>query len=785
MDTGKSINNSKNLEYDSIIEENIYQAEHTNTIENQDDINYFEKFKIIFDTFSDVLIIVDNNANIKYASASIEKIFGYNQNEVLNTNCYYYIHPDDIPNAKELLDLCLNDSLSVESIELRICHKEEIWRFIQIRATNLINNPKVNGIVLTIRDITTIKTKNEELFKSNRRYEAILQAIPDIIFVVSKNGIILEINTDIDDDFCYQKEKIIGKNIEEIGFKADNYHRLLTQIKESIKTESILIEEYKFNLPNNKNWYETRVISLNKNEVLVILRRITETKNIDDQLRTSEKKYRLLVEDAPVGIFRATIEGKYTDINKVYSKMLGYDSPKDALNAIHNIAEQVFIHPEKRNQIIELISRNAALYCFENEYRRKDNTTFVGSLSCKVIREEDGTPNSIFGFVEDITERKITELALKDSEEKFRKIIEQSPIGIVITDENGNIVEWNQEIENITQLNRNSILGQKIWNIQIKMLSPDFINENTLEILRLKILTALETGNVEWLNKYIEFEIPYLDTGKKLINTLFFSIKSQWGYKLCAFVMDVTEQKISQLALQESEHLLRQTVHSKDKFFRIIAHDIRNPLSSFINMFDTIINDFSSLTLNELKHLTILMNESANNLFRLLNNLLEWAKSQTGAIQYNPEEADLWFIAMNEISIMESVANNKGITLINEIQANTTVFCDVKMIQTIIRNLISNAIKYTHTNGIIQIKYSSSEDSHFVSVVDNGIGMSQDNIKKLFKIDEQVKTIGTKGEPSSGIGLILCKEFIDKHNGCFKVESEIGKGSIFTFIIPK
>ncbi len=179
------------------------------------------------------------------------------------------------------------------------------------------------------------------------------------------------------------------------------------------------------------------------------------------------------------------------------------------------------------------------------------------------------------------------------------------------------------------------------------------------------------------------------------------------------------------------------------------------------------------------------MYNSANRLRRLILNLLQWARSQTGRIEYNPENNDLKFEIDENISLLIESAEAKNLNLYSEIEENTFVYGDKNMIKTVIRNLISNAIKFTHNGGEIKISSKNKNDFIEVAVIDTGIGISKENITKLFRIDAQYTTYGTAEEKGSGLGLILCREFIEKNGGKIWIESELEKGSAFKFTLPQ
>jgi signal transduction histidine kinase/ligand-binding sensor domain-containing protein len=223
---------------------------------------------------------------------------------------------------------------------------------------------------------------------------------------------------------------------------------------------------------------------------------------------------------------------------------------------------------------------------------------------------------------------------------------------------------------------------------------------------------------------------------------------------------------------------------SKDKFFSIIAHDLRNPFNNIIGFSELLIEDIKSGDHSRNEKYAGMINISAVQTLRLLENLLEWANSQTGKIPFKPQPIKLGELLNEEFSMLNDLAVRKKIELKSSLTDNLMIMADKNMVLTILRNLISNAIKFTHKNGKVEVSARIKNKNAEISVSDNGIGMTKDTIAKIFRIDTTLSTRGTENEKGTGLGLFLCKEFIEKHGGKIWVESESGKGSIFKFLLP-
>lgn len=241
-------------------------------------------------------------------------------------------------------------------------------------------------------------------------------------------------------------------------------------------------------------------------------------------------------------------------------------------------------------------------------------------------------------------------------------------------------------------------------------------------------------------------------------------------------------QKNEELQITNKE--LQTTNSEKDKFFSIISHDVRGPLSTFLGLTELMAEGLQTYPLNEIQHMAESMKTTASNLLELLGNLLEWARMQRGLIVYNPESIILNNIWMESMEVIHQSARNKSIVIKVEIPEAMTVIADKNMLGSIIRNLTSNAVKFTKEGGKVTIKAKKTETNWIeISVKDTGIGMKEEMVENLFKIDRNSSRPGTAGEPSTGLGLLLCKDFVEKQDGRIWAESKIGKGSIFYFTL--
>jgi len=237
--------------------------------------------------------------------------------------------------------------------------------------------------------------------------------------------------------------------------------------------------------------------------------------------------------------------------------------------------------------------------------------------------------------------------------------------------------------------------------------------------------------------------------------------------------------------IEKQNNELVKINNEKDKFFSIIAHDLRSPFTGLLSLTQMLAEEFEDFTKEEMVRTINSLKESASILYKLLENLLSWSLIKRGLMEFNFEKLNLYYAVNSNLEILEQRAIQKKIALINNTDPEIFVYSDKNIIYTVLRNLISNSVKFTPSGGSVTVNSQDLKNKIEISVKDTGIGISEVDLHRLFKIDEKVSNKGTEGEPSTGLGLLLCKELIEKNNGEIYVKSEIGKGSEFAFTLPK
>ncbi len=285
----------------------------------------------------------------------------------------------------------------------------------------------------------------------------------------------------------------------------------------------------------------------------------------------------------------------------------------------------------------------------------------------------------------------------------------------------------------------------------------------------------LEKKNEEINRKREALESTYVKFRKRTIELFGKMVDLRKAYNI------INNQKKE---IESQRKQLHELNASKDKFFSIIAHDLKNPIAGFLGLTEVMAEDMASFTDEEKQEFIELIHKSSKQLHLLLENLLQWSRAQTGRLSYKPKKLNMYSIFQENYSLIHASAEVKQITIEEKVDREAEVWADTDMVNTILRNLLTNAVKFSERASKITVYTSIEGDKVITSVKDEGIGISDEELEKLFKIGYNKSKVGTANEEGTGLGLILCNEFVKRNGGEVIVESKEGEGSIFSFSLP-
>jgi len=373
-----------------------------------------------------------------------------------------------------------------------------------------------------------------------------------------------------------------------------------------------------------------------------------------------------------------------------------------------------------------------------------------------------------------------TSKKLRDSEEKYRllftRMIDGFALHEIMLDSDGKPYDYkyvsvNPAFEQLTGLQSRRIIGRTG-----RALLPESFN-NWIGLF----------GEVALTGKNVEFESYNAEINKHVKVNAFCPKKGFFALILediTTRVMVENEKKKAEEQLKKHALDLKNLNATKDKFFGIIAHDLKNPFSGILGASELLTDYVDQFDIKNIKVISELLHDSAKRGFALLENLLEWSRSQTGNIRFSPQKINVKDLITENLANLQHIKLNKNIEIHSFVTGDLEIYGDINMLNTVIRNLLNNAVKFTHRNGQVSVSAEGSDKQVTIAVKDTGIGIAKKDIGRLFRIDVQFTNFGTDQEKGTGLGLLLCKEFVEQHGGKIWVESIVGRGSEFKFTVP-
>lgn len=503
---------------------------------------------------------------------------------------------------------------------------------------------------------------------------------------------------------------------------------------------------------------------------------IAKKNQAEEAKNKSLDRFNGLIKKVPVGIYIVCIRADMQmDFEYVSDRWCEIHQIKreDALADISNVHKM--IHKDDIENFLKLneeVARNKKNFLWEGRFVIEGEIRWFRIESVPINYENEDI--RWYGVVQDITRRKLSELALRQSEQNFRTLADMAKIMISIVSEKNRekYLYVNNEWTSALEYSKKEAQELKAIDVLTPESHKQVMEYAAKRIQGLKVPASYEITVVTKSGK-----LKYLDNSSTIIN-----FNNQKAFLNTS--LDITEHKLLLKAMSESESALRELNAQKDKFFSIIAHDLKSPFNAILGFSELLLEQINEKNYTEIDKYAISIEQSSQRAFDLLINLLEWSRAQIGKVEFTPENFDMADLIKENIRLLESNAEQKAITINENIQHRIIAFADKQMINTVLRNLISNAIKFTQKGGEIKVLAENRAKEILISVIDNGIGIEPERIENLFRIDKSNSTPGTNKEHGTGLGLMLCKDFVEKHGGKIWAESKPGKGTVFYFTLP-
>ncbi len=761
---------------------------------NKSDIE--QKYKILSELTSDASFInyVDKNGNIttEFVGGNIKGLTGYSFEEFEKLGGREgLIIADDLFIVKNQIKSLLENKPA--TVQYRIKKKNGDIEWLEDIGYGIFDKKekRVTTFYNSIRSITREKRAYSELSESKQKYETLYKTMKimsdnaiDMIWTKDKNNKFTFVNKVVAEKLLNAKdtEEPIGKNEMyfikrernkhkndkdwySFGEECQNSDEIVKKTGKSgrfneygnVMGKFMFLDVYKAPLKDD-NGKITGTVGY--------ARDITELKKYEKELKDTVERFRNYLNFMPVAIFVFDKNGNIKEVNSAFEKITR--KKEEELKGV-NIKN--FIKPDNLEGFdkgLKILTMHGSVNG-QGRFVVNDAEKFI---SYHGIKLDD---NTYLAVLFDITQQKLTDKALKINEQRYRTVFENLPnIAVQAYDKNRKAIFWNETSTKIYGYTKEEALGKEFEELII----PDDRKEAAKNLIDKWINGKSLAKPGEYRRKRKDNTIFYVySTLIQIINYL--GEKEIFALDIDLSPIKETENKLKK-ALSELEELNK----TKDKIFSIIGHDLRSPFNSLLGFTELLSAKFHDFSEEEKYTMIKVLRKNSLQAYNLLNNILEWSRQQMGAISYQPSVVFIKNIFDEVISYIEINADEKDITIENKINPHHFAFVDKGSIAVVIRNLLSNAIKFTPKNGKITINSNLINTNLWVSITDTGMGIKKEVIDKLLSGQGEYTSTGTEGEKGTGLGLILCKNFLKMNKGELKIESEPGKGSTFSFRLP-
>jgi PAS domain S-box-containing protein len=778
----------------------------------------------------------DKDFKILQWSDEAERIFGLKKDEVLGVriDLLNIIYPEDLSKVeKTIARLTSGKEIKIISQNRNITKSGEIIECIWYNSVLIDENGEMSSVMSLVEDVTLLRKTEKELKESRKGYRELVTNARSIIMKLDMDGKISFANEYAESFFGFSKNELIGKTVTEtivpmIDSTGRDLNLMVNDIIQNPDNYSVNINE---NIKKNgeKVWIEWHNKAVYDDSGIhsghiAIGHDITDRKISEAVLKESEDRFRTIAESLTVMISIIRIDDStFTFINEPFEKSFGFGKGE----LLGKKLPDIYFYPADFDFLTDMLKMKGFVDNLEIKFKKTDGMAFWAMTSMRKINfmnEASYLTTSI-----DITEAKLAQEELTRYNRTLDAMSKSSQIMVncsdefcylnevckIIIDDCGYKMVWVGYAENngekivrpvayhgfdksyIDQMNitwDDTEYGKGPTGMAIKTGKPALCtNMRTDPAFQPWREAAIERGYAS------SIVLPLSSEGKTFGAVSIYSTEedpfSQSEIELLTeladdmvygifFIRMAESERAAAKAVRESEAKLKELVATKDKFFNIVAHDLKNPFTSLLGSSELLYDNIDLMSVENVRKLALILNDSAKGGYAILQNLLDWSRSQTGMLKFNPEKINLKLIIDENIDNLKLQITNKSIVMRSELIQDLYITSDKNMINTILRNLLSNAVKYTYKNGVIIVNATKRDKEIVFSVKDSGIGISKEKADTLFKLDNSISLPGTEKEQGTGLGLKLSHEFSEKMGGRIWVESIEGKGSNFMFTIP-
>ncbi len=747
-----------------------------------------EKLQVIINHIQDIIIESELNGIFTYVSPQAYDILGYKPEEVIGLNGFKFIHPEDLPKLTSKFTNLIKSGGPVQ-VEYRALHKDGHYVYLSAKGTIVKQNGNIK-LIAVLRDIT----KERE---TEQKYELLANNINDIIWTNDLNTNTTYVSPSVKKILGYtveediarpMTEKFTPESLKKIGkliknhitpknIKDRNYNPVLRlELEQYHKNGSIIPCEITVNLMRDEKGIAFGLVGITRN--------IARRKVAEQRLKESEQKYRLIAINSQDIVYTLDMNLNNTFISPSVFNVLGYsvdeafsmsprdNTPKDDLEKISLVYKEEF-KLERKKVIIKNLNRKRVYTIRE---KHKDGRVLTMEHTISWIRDENGIAVGILGIARDVTETKNTENLLKESEEKYRTLFENSPNAVGLINTKGIVIQGNSNIEKIFGYKKEEFVGQNFRRF------PLFSEENNAIVLN--NLIKLIKGEIP---EPQELKLHRKDGSVIWVSMIASIVRLKKETLFQIITQDISKIKNAEKILKEQNKELQEVSNLKTEFLSRASHELKTPLATINGYAELIKLKDEKLKQDQLKMIEGIQKGSAR-LEGIIHKLIESSKLETSKIELHTKEEDLSLLIKLCVNEVQSLAKTREIDINLGIANLILTKLNKDQIHEVISNLLSNAIKYSPHNTIINIKSEVNGTSIIISIKDSGIGFTENEkitiFNKFGKIARESNGIDVFSE-GSGLGLYISKKIVELHDGKMWFESEgRNKGSTFYFSLP-
>jgi PAS domain S-box-containing protein len=741
------------------------------------------------------------------------EMVGYSKEEILEKETRIVYPSDSEYNAVTFLTYKLLEEKGTSEIETRWQKKDGTIINVLLCLETLEIGNTYTGVAFAALDITERIRSEEELKRREKEFRLIWENSVDGMRLTDENGTVIMVN----ESFCklvdMKKEDIEGKPLSYV-YKNERHKHIVFQHKKRFATRTVATNiERKLTLWNGQEkwlhisntFFES---SGNRLLLLAVFRDVTNRKLAEIALKESEERFRSLYENATIGLYRTTPDGKIILSNSTLVKMLGYNSFEELIT--RNVKESGYVNREIREEFKRILEERNEITGFETEWYRKDGSIVYIREGARAVRNEAGSIIYYDGTVEDVTERKKTEIALQESEERYRKLVASVPDIILRTDLNGNILFINDEISFISPaISVDTVIGKNmlsfvidedkktaVENMKLMFEKPLGIKEYRIKLddgtafvceLNGDVLRDSQnrpTGMVFVMRditkrKEIEHELEnYRQHLEELIKNRTNELETVNKLLQEEVLKQIEAEKKVKDALEKEKELS----YLKTKFISIASHEFRTPLTTVLSSTELLERYGRNWEVDKYNKQTERIKKSVNYLTHLMDDVLIISRADSGKTVFNPKPVEFKKFCQSIVDEMKMLLKeNHELEFSYDVDKNI-LFVDEKLLKHILNNLISNAIKYSVNGGKILFEVMSRPDELQFIISDSGIGIPEEDQTNLFEPFNRGKNV--KDIHGTGLGMSIVKRSVDMHKGTILFTSKVGIGTTFKIKIP-